>query len=216
VPLTRALVLGWLVALIACLVIFAAIAVVALGPGVPPLDRSATSQLRELASPPLDVLMLGITSLGSTPVLTVLVSLVVVVLAARGRQAEALVAAAALGGTLALNEGLKRLLERSRPVLEWAEDASGFGFPSGHAMNSTVVFGALALIVWRLWGPRAGAAALALSLALVVLVGSSRIYLGVHWTTDMLGGFFAGAAFLLVLLAALSWPPRVHGPIGER
>jgi undecaprenyl-diphosphatase len=89
-------------------------------------------------------------------------------------------------------------------VLEWAEDASGFGFPSGHAMNSTVVFGALALIVWRLWGPRAGAAALALSLALVVLVGSSRIYLGVHWTTDMLGGFFAGAAFLLVLLAALS------------
>jgi undecaprenyl-diphosphatase len=199
VPLTRALVLGWLVALIACLLIFTAIAVVALGPAVPVLDQSATSQLRELASPALDVLVRGITGLGSTAVLTTSVSLIVVMLAARGHGAEALFAAIALVGTLALNETLKWLFERSRPALDWAEVAIGFGFPSGHAMNSTVVFGALALIAWRLWGSRAGAGALTLSLALVVLVGSSRIYLGVHWTTDVLGGFFAGALWLLVL-----------------
>jgi undecaprenyl-diphosphatase len=204
VPLTRALGLGWLVAFIACLLAFSAIAAVSLGPASPPLDRSVTAELHGLASPTLDVLMRGVTDLGSTPALAVLVGLAVVVLVVRRRPAEALFAVTALGGTLLLNETLKRLFERPRPALDWAEAATGFGFPSGHAMNATVVLGALALIVWRLHGPWAGATALTLSLALTVLIGSSRIYLGVHWTTDVVGGFLAGGVYLLVLLAASS------------
>lgn len=203
-PLPRALVLGWLVAFIACLLAFTAIAAHALGPEPPPLDRSFSDQFHDLANRTLDAFMRSITSLGSTPALAILVGLVVLGLAVRGRRVEALFAAAALGASLALNEGLKRLLERPRPALDWAEAATGFGFPSGHAMNSTVVLCGIALIVWRLRGPRAGAVALALSSALVLLVGSSRIYLGVHWMTDVVGGFSAGALVLLILLAAFS------------
>jgi undecaprenyl-diphosphatase len=204
VPVTRVLVLGWLVALVACLAAFAAISVVALAPGVPLFDRSMTAQFHELASPTLDMVMLSITGLGSTLVLAVLVGLLMVALAARGRRAEALFAAAALAGTLALNEALKWLLARPRPGLDWAESATGFGFPSGHAMNSTVVFGAVALVAWRLWGPRVGVVALTLSLTLAVLVGASRIYLGVHWATDVVGGFLAGALLLLVISGAFA------------
>lgn len=200
--LTPALVFGWLVAFLACLLAFSAIAVASLGPAPPPLDRSVSAQLHELASPTLDVLMRSITDLGSSLALAVLVALAAMVLIARGRSSEAIFTVAALGATLALNDSLKRLLERPRPGLDWAEAATGFSFPSGHAMNATVVLGALALVVWRLRGPQAGAVALTLSLAMAILIGSSRIYLGVHWTTDVVGGVLAGGLLLLVLLAA--------------
>jgi undecaprenyl-diphosphatase len=70
-------------------------------------------------------------------------------------------------------------------------------------MNTAVIYGALAVIAWRLWGPRTGVAALVLGLSLAALIGSSRIYLGVHWTTDVIGGSIAGLLVVLVLAAAL-------------
>lgn len=201
---TRALGPAWLVAFTTCLLALIAVAVVALAPEPPSADQWMTERLGELASPGLEMLLLGITSLGSTFVLVVVASLAVAMLAAGGRRSEALFAVAALVSTLALNETLKRLLERARPALEWAEPATGYAFPSGHAMNSMVVYGALGLIAWRLWGPRAGAAAGAVALAVALLVGASRVYLGVHWTTDVVGGFLAGILLLLVLVAAFS------------
>lgn len=107
----------------------------------------------------------------------------------------------------ALNFLLKQLFRRPRPELWAAQDAHpGFGFPSWHAMAVVAVGGALVLVVGRLhprmrW-PLSGAVAL-----LALGVGASRIYLGLHWTTDVLAGACAGWALLLMVASALDARP---------
>ncbi len=71
-------------------------------------------------------------------------------------------------------------------------------------MNSIVVYLALALIAWQLWGRRAGIVVMVPALVLVIAVGMSRIYLGAHWLTDVVGGFLAGIVWLFVVSAAFA------------
>lgn len=109
-----------------------------------------------------------------------------------------------------LNPLLKLFFQRERPQL-WATiipHPSDFSFPSGHAMSAMTVYGLVALLLarlhpqqrWILW----------LSAALVIaLIGFSRVYLGVHWTTDVLAGFAAGAV-LVYTVAVLTRPSDRH------
>ncbi len=150
----------------------------------------------------MDALMHALTSLGSTVLLTALVGLVALVLWLRRDHADAALLVTALVGTLVLNEALKVFFARPRPALDWAESATGLSFPSGHAMNSFVVYVVLGLLIWRWRDARVGVAALTLALVVATLVGISRIYLGVHWATDVAAGAVAGATYLLVLVPA--------------
>jgi undecaprenyl-diphosphatase len=189
-------------AFVVCLVGFVAIAWLVGQPGIPPVDSAATSFLHGLASPTLDRLMAAVTALGSSAVLAAVTGLAAVFLAVRRRWAEAAFVVVALVGALLLNDALKQVVHRPRPGFEWAEIWPEFSFPSGHAMNSFVTYLALALVVWRLAGRRVGSIALALAIVLAVSIGASRIYLGAHWLTDVLGGYLAGALWLLLLVAA--------------
>lgn len=198
------LVVGGLVAFAACLVAFAALSEVIRQPGIPAIDTSSTTVLHDLASPSLDTLMSGVTGLGSTLVLAALAGLATLILAVRGHRAQALFVTVTLVASLVLNHALKLLFGRPRPALDWAEVRPEHAFPSGHAMNSLVLYVALALIAWQLWGRRAGIAAMALSLVLAMAIGASRVYLGVHWLTDVVGGFLAGTLLLLVLAAVFA------------
>jgi hypothetical protein len=108
----------------------------------------------------------------------------------------------ALVGTLVLNVQLKLFYQRPRPGFDWAEVWPETGFPSGHAMNSLVTYVALALVIWRVGGRRVGIVALVLAIVLAVGVDISRIYLGAHWLSDVIGGYLAGALWLLFLVAA--------------
>jgi membrane-associated phospholipid phosphatase len=103
----------------------------------------------------------------------------------------------AAGGSLADLE-LKLYFARARPdVAEMLRAAHGYSFPSGHAMGSTVVFGALAYLgarMLRSW--RWKAAVIALAIVLVVAVALSRVYLGVHWMSDIAAGVSAGLLWL--------------------
>lgn len=93
-----------------------------------------------------------------------------------------------------INPLLKHLVQRERPQL-WATliaRPSDFSFPSGHAMSAMTVYGLAAWLLARThpqqrWGFRLCAA------VMIVLIGFSRVYLGVHWTTDVLAGFLVGA-----------------------
>ncbi|TYR76673.1 phosphatase PAP2 family protein [Rossellomorea vietnamensis] len=102
----------------------------------------------------------------------------------------------ALGG--GFNWLLKAYFKRERPDIEALVEQGGYSFPSGHSMGSFVLYGTLAFAVFRLydhtWSKILGAAALML---LVLLIGLSRIYLGVHYPSDILGGFSAGGVWLL-------------------
>ncbi|MEU7257075.1 phosphatase PAP2 family protein [Streptomyces rimosus] len=117
------------------------------------------------------------------------------------------VAATAALGT-ALQQTLKALVDRPRPVWPDPVDSAGYAaFPSGHAMTAAVA-GGLALWLLRLYGARRAwrRAAAALVAVSVAGVGLTRVYLGVHWATDVLGGWLLGGAWVAV--AALVYVRR--------
>jgi undecaprenyl-diphosphatase len=117
-----------------------------------------------------------------------------------------LILALCLGGTILLDDVVKSLIGRRRPgVGQAVSTAPGFAFPSGHATQSAAVYGALAYVTAgcvRTW--RSKVAAWTFALVAVLLIGFSRIYLGVHWATDVLGGFALGGVWLAAVLVTTS------------
>ncbi len=130
----------------------------------------------------------------------------------RWRWAVYLVFTAGIGSLL--NLALKTYFHRMRPDLaEALRHASGFSFPSGHAMGSTIVFGALAYVAIRAlthWQWRWRAAALAFAVATIVAIASSRIYLGVHWISDVGAGIAAGATWVTTTTVAYETFRRIR------
>lgn len=130
-----------------------------------------------------------------TPVglgIIVLVIAILLMMRKRWRWAAYLIVTTGIGSLLNLQ--LKAYFARARPDLaEALREASGYSFPSGHAMGSTFVFGALSYVAFRAlprW--RSRAAAIALSISMIVAIASSRVYLGVHWISDIAAGIAAG------------------------
>ncbi|MYT18836.1 phosphatase PAP2 family protein [Streptomyces sp. SID7760] len=141
----------------------------------------------------------GITATGSGPVpygCAIAAGLV----AGRGRNGRMVAVAWALGFLL-LAQGVRYLVmyevARPRPpVADWAALATGFAYPSGHATTSALVAGVLAWAAWRTATPAAARCYGALAACWAVTVGLTRIYLGVHWPTDVLGGWLYALTWL--------------------
>ncbi|MHB0970608.1 MAG: phosphatase PAP2 family protein [Thermoanaerobaculia bacterium] len=146
----------------------------------------------------------ALTILGTPVGLGVLVAIVCGIALVRGKPYRALYLAvtAVVGGLL--NIALKDLFERARPDLSVAlREASGFSFPSGHAMGATIVFGALAYLAYRMtWPWRGRAAAIAGCVTLALGIAASRIYLGVHWISDIAAGIAVGSVWVVVSIVA--------------
>lgn len=193
---------GGFAALFACLLILGAIAEDVHEQEASVLDALAGPLLHGLSNPTLDAVMRALTDLGSTLVVAPLVVVAVGLLVWRRHPREALFLAVSIVGSLALNQSLKLIFHRPRPQLAWAQVQPEYSFPSGHAMNSIVFYVAVALIVWALWGRRSGLISTVLAIGLALLIGTSRVYLGYHYFTDVVGGFLAGAAWLLIVSAA--------------
>jgi undecaprenyl-diphosphatase len=191
----------------ACLVIFGSIAEGLRRNEVFNLDPIATSSLHALATPWLDNLMNAFTTLGSSLVLVPAVVIAGLLLIRAGRAGGTLFLVVASLGSLLLNAVLKLFFERPRPIVDWAVAPTDFSFPSGHTMNSAVVYGALAVIVWSVAGRRAGSVAVAVAVALAPAIGTSRIYLGYHYFTDVVGGLLAAVSWLVIVVAAFRISP---------
>lgn len=152
------------------------------------------------------------TRIGDPEALAVLVVATSVFLALRGRWRwiAYLALTSAIGGLLNLQ--LKAYFARARPDLaEALRHATGYAFPSGHAFGSAVVFGALAYLAMRTihrWPRRA--AALALCFSLIVAIALSRVYLGVHWITDVGAGVAAGLIWIVTATVAYETFRRVR------
>jgi undecaprenyl-diphosphatase len=137
-----------------------------------------------------------ITALGGGLLLAVGVALVLACLLS-GRVRLALIVALLLIGATVFTHVVKELVERPRPPWPHLAPAAGYSFPSGHTLNSTVTYGLLALLAWRTrLAVLARRTAVAIGVVLPFLIGVSRIALGVHYPTDVLGGWLAGIAFL--------------------
>jgi len=207
-PLAATITLGaGFAALVVCLVGLGSLAEDVREREVNALDTLATPFLHGLASPGLDALMNAATFMGSSLAILPLFGVVFASLAWLHKPRHALFLAIACGGSLALNQAMKLFFDRPRPQLPWAQVLPDPSFPSGHTMNSVVFYGALAVILWSLRGRRTGVAAIVLAIPLALLIGVSRIYLGYHYFTDVVGGLLAGTAWLLVVAAAFGAGP---------
>ena len=195
---TGAVVVG-LLSLIGILFVFGSIAEQVRDQEAFALDAWATPFLHGIRSPLLDALMNGLTTMGSSLVVVPLLVAVGAALIVRKRYGAALFLGMALGGALLIDFTMKLIFQRPRPKLDYAAVLPDYSFPSGHSMNGIVFYVGLGLIAWSVLGRRIGLPATILGAVLALGIGTSRIYLGYHYLTDVVGGFLAGIAWLLIV-----------------
>ncbi|PZP95565.1 MAG: hypothetical protein DI587_22470 [Variovorax paradoxus] len=144
------------------------------------------------------------THLGDPLTLVALVVLVAVALLWSGQHWLALGWVVACAGNGLLNQGLKRVFARVRPLHEHGfAVADGYSFPSGHTSGSVVVYGMLAYLCVRLLPARWHLPAVLLAVLLAYCMGVSRVLLQVHWASDVLAGFASGLTWLAICIAAV-------------
>jgi membrane-associated phospholipid phosphatase len=146
--------------------------------------------------------MVAISDAGGTVGMALLAAVGAVAVWSRGHRGDAAVIVVAALGSAVLLTGFKNLYERARPpAVDQLAIESTYSLPSGHSLGSAVVIGVLAAVAIRhLHRPAARVAVGALAGCAVALIGVSRLYLGVHWTTDVLVGWLLGGAWLALCL----------------
>jgi len=151
--------------------------------------------------------MRDLTALGSTSVLIFVVAAVIFYLLIAGRRAVALFVFAAVAGGQVVSSLLKLGIDRPRPdLVPHLAEVYTLSFPSGHAMLSAVTYLTLGALLARMEASRAlKIYVLAVAVIATLLVGISRVYLGVHWPSDVLAGWSAGAAWAMLCWLVARW-----------
>ncbi|HBB32877.1 MAG TPA: phosphatidic acid phosphatase [Cyanobacteria bacterium UBA8803] len=182
---------------------FAAIAEEVLEQETQVLDTTILQILRTLHTPLLDQIMIGITFLGEPLTLAVLSSCLGIFLLMRRKWAQGIALAIASAGAIGLNFMLKDVFARSRPAL-WDRivDVKNYSFPSGHAMISLVIYGFIGYYL-ALRFPRVQGLITTITVLLIAAIGLSRLYLGVHWPTDVVAGYAVGLVWLFACILSL-------------
>lgn len=178
------------------------------------LDTSILLAIQKLHTPVLDRIMLGFTSLGD-PVVVLLICLGLGFgLRHHNRRSQATTLGIAAVGAVGLNCLLKVLFGRARPAL-WDRiiHVGLHSFPSGHAMVSIVIYGFIGYILAKQF-PQWRGRIFALTFVLIMAIGFSRLYLGVHWPTDVVAGYAAGLVWLFACIESLELPQK-YGSLGR-
>jgi undecaprenyl-diphosphatase len=162
-------------------------------------DHAGRDLVRSLETATLSAVMWGASVYGAPIRLSPLGLLAAAVFLYRGWRRGALLVIVTLAGAWMLDGGLKLLFARARPnpFFDYYPAPSSYSFPSGHALFAVCFFGGLAvLLTHRLRSRAVQGAVWILALAIILLIGASRVYLGVHYPTDVLGGFAVGVAWV--------------------
>jgi undecaprenyl-diphosphatase len=169
------------------------------------VDRPLADWLHEHATEPVTDVVRVLTWSGNGAFLALVVAIAVLLLWRRNLVTDALFVLLAFAGAEVITSGMKQGFRRDRPFFEDPlATASSFSFPSGHALVSLAVYGSLALVVARHAGSRRVAAAVLAAAGIWILaIGFSRLYLGVHFLSDVLAGYAAGAAWLALLYVSI-------------
>lgn len=181
--------------------------------GEPAIDSSVATWLHDHSAPALTTFFKTVTFFGNFVSLLVISAVAVLVLLRRGRRAEATLVVLAFAGAQILTLGLKLGFQRERPFFPdpLAAAPTTYSFPSGHACVSAAVYGAIGYILARhLTGARAKLAALFSAAVVILLIGFSRLYLGVHFLTDVVAGFSLGLAWVALCVVALNLRLRLR------
>ena len=205
---TRAHVLRWLRAFtlrtfwLFALAVFASIVFVVIArelraPALDDLDKKIELTVHKLDSTPADLVAAAASFIGSNPVLVSMVIGLSAYAAYRKQRVAAVVLVADAFAVIVSNQVLKNVFARSRPTLfDKIPLPHDYSFPSGHSMSAVGVWGVLAAVMILLW-PAHRRAIIIGACTLIPLIGWSRIYFGVHWPFDVLGGFLGGTPPLI-------------------
>ena len=168
-------------------------------------DEAVLRWMARQHTPVMDAFMLEITSLGTGMVVLTIVGIAALFLALTRHKYSALLLLVATGGGLVLNSALKSFFDRPRPqVFDWGTHAATSSFPSGHAMSAAIVYSTVAYLaarlhkqVWARW------ITLVVAAVIIVLICASRMYLGVHYPSDVIAGATIGLAWAAFCMATL-------------
>lgn len=171
-----------------------------------PFEGWAYGEAVENMSSSLTVIMKGITYLGG--VVTITLFCLILFIVPKTRKIMALPVSIVVISSAVLNLVLKHIFTRSRPDILRLISESGYSFPSGHAMNNAALYTMLLMLIWKY--SKSNAVKVILSsfcVLLTVLIGYSRVYLGVHYACDVLGGWMVG--FALSMLVYFLWDKKI-------
>jgi membrane-associated phospholipid phosphatase len=168
-----------------------------------PIDPPLLLQIHQWANPVLDQVMLGITRLADPEVVVVVVAITLGWLVQRRQWRSAVMLLFACLGTLIINQAMKLTFARPRPLL-WPRliQETSYGFPSGHALGSIVLYGFLAYLLVRRY-PGQARSIYGIAAGLISAIGFSRLYLGVHYPTDVLAGYAVGLLWLMICIVMI-------------
>jgi len=174
-------------------------------------DDSFVWLIRYFANPSLDKIMIIITDIGFGTSYIVIVAITLLLLAYLKRWREWGALTICLAGGALLSFLLKILFHRTRPDLFRVVQETGYSFPSGHALATMCFYGMVAFLIMRIidsW--RGRLIVMTLAVVLSILIGISRIYLGVHYPTDVIAGYAAGSMWLAFCISLLMWWERAR------
>ncbi len=184
------------------LLVFGFIAFIVSANKVVQFDRSIISFVQGLENSALTTVMKFLSFIGNTKSVIVLTILVIIFLyLVLKHRVELILFIVAMIGSALLNQLLKYSFQRARPDLHRLIEIESYSFPSGHAMNAFTVYTIISFLLWRHIHSKAGRTMLIMSSALMILgIGLSRIYLGVHYPSDIIAGYFASACWLGIII----------------
>lgn len=166
-------------------------------------DTSFLLWLHQFGNSNLDAMLLTITRLGDPEVVVSIAAISLGILWWQHYRQEAKIFALACLGAAILNTGLKLLFSKPRPQL-WPRliSETSFSFPSGHALGSLVLYGLIAYLLATHY-PKFSKLIYTLAVGVIVAISLSRLYLGVHWPTDVIAGGCIGFLWLMLCITML-------------
>lgn len=166
------------------------------------LDDSIISAIQGMESPRLTTVMKVFTTIGSGTIVAILaLASMAFFYFVLGHRRELFLFFGVLLGNQLLNSLAKSIFQRERPTLHRLIEETGYSFPSGHSMGAFSFYGILVYLLWRhlpsFWGR---VILIAVGVLMILAIGISRIYLGVHYPSDVAGGYLAAGTWLAIAI----------------
>jgi len=173
---------------------------------LPSFDETLAEDLRASLQPGVLRLVAAVSHLGDLGSVAVVTVVVLAVLLFQRRLQLATCWTVAMAGVVPINSGLKAVFERPRPLHNHGFIVEhGWSFPSGHAFGAIVFYGMLAYVLLRVLPHRWHRWVIAGAVAMIGVIGLSRIVLQVHYFSDVVAGYISGSAWLVVCIAGAEW-----------
>lgn len=188
----------WIISIVS-LIAFVAMSILVISEKVVSFDSFVIKLVRGFEQPSLTWVAKVFTYLGSNiPIVIICLAVVIWMYKVLHLRREVIFFAVVILGSAMLNVILKNMFRRIRPDINRLIDITGYSFPSGHSMAAFTMYGILTYLLWKRFHTTSRRNLVVLLFSVIILcIGLSRIYLGVHYPSDVLGGYLASCAWLM-------------------